>query len=165
MYLPRLVLQSLTQASNKVIQYKKKVSSYRGASGRAGQTSPSPLSSTNFYYLRWKWVSNHKRLTGRNLRRCKQTYQTILTRKVLGLREIELALWVGEVNRVDLRNEEGIGILGLTRQGASPRRGLVADLKALQPFMAAKLARGDFLARVYTYIYSKLINWYVWRLI
>ena len=45
------------------------------------------------------------------------------------------------MNRVDLRNEEGIGILGLTRQGASPRRRLVADLKALQPFMAAKRAR------------------------
>ena len=39
------------------------------------------------------------------------------------------------MNRVDLRNEEGIGILGLTRQGASPRRRLVADLKASQPFM------------------------------
>ena len=48
------------------------------------------------------------------------------------------------MNRVDLRNEEGIGILGLTRQGASPRRRLVADLKASQPFMAAKRARGDF---------------------
>ena len=45
------------------------------------------------------------------------------------------------MNRVDLRNEEGIGVLGLTRQSASPRRRLVADLKASQPFMAAKRAR------------------------
>ena len=48
------------------------------------------------------------------------------------------------MNRVDLRDEEGIGILGLTRQGVSLRRGLVADLKASQPFMAAKRAREDF---------------------
>ena len=60
------------------------------------------------------------------------------------------------MNRVDLRNEEGIGILGLTRQGASPRRRLVADLKASQPFMAAKRARGDFFGNAeYKCIYKR----------